>query len=474
MKLTRRNVLRGAAGVALGLPVLESFAPRRAFAQDAGTPPFAIFFRQANGIQQGGQNSEIGREPERFWPRTTGAITPDGIAGRTVEEIGDFRDALLLTKVNMRGLPYGDGHARGAMQGLTAAGPMVDGAGGSSEASGESLDHRIGRELNPEGRDSLFMYAGRNQGWLGGACVSYRGPGRRRAALHNPWNAYQSFVSDGNTLPPETQAAIAARGQSVNDLIRDQMQALLSHPRLSTSDRRRLQLHQQTIRDLEVSLTCRLAEDRERALQQQAPGFDSTNGDEVLATARLHMDVAALAVACGYTRSVTIQVGNGNDGLTRYRNPETGSLMENFHYVSHRRLSHGADGQIIEGSDILHHYVDRQFAQTFRHLLERLSAYQVPTGGRLLDTGMAIWYNDLGDGPPHSPIACPFVIAGSAGGQLRQGVFVDLSEDARRSDHRRLLNTIGAAAGVQEADGSPLSTFGQDIAPPGRLDALLA
>ena len=473
MKFTRRTVLKGAAGISLGLPVLEGFQPK-AFAQTQTVEPFAIFFRQANGIQQEGQNNEIGREPERFWPRNTGEVSAESMAGRAVGELADFRDRLLMVKCNMADYAYGDGHARGAMQGLTASGPVSAGAGGNAEAAGESLDHRIGRELNPDGRDSLFMYAGRDSGWLGGACISYRGPGQRRGALHNPWNAYQSFVSGGDTLPPETQAALAARGQSVNDLVRGQMTTLLANPRLSSGDRQRLELHQQNIRDLEVQLTCQLSADRERTLEQEAAGFDSTNGDEVLATARLHMEIATLAVACGQTRSVAIQVGNGNDGLTRYRNPQTGNLMENFHYISHRRLSHGGDGRVIDGADLLHHYVDVQFAQTFRHLLENLAGYPLPDGGNLLDTGMAIWYNDLGDGPPHSPLSCPFVIAGSAGGQLRQGMYFDLDEGWGNHNHRRLLNTIGAAVGLTNGSGGPLEDFGNGDSPSGRLTELLA
>mgnify|MGYP006283693299 CR=1 FL=1 len=473
-RMPRRHFIRGTAGVVLGLPALESLAPRRALAAPADVPPFAIFFRQANGVQQGGQNDEIGREPERFWPTTTGALSPDTMRGRAVEELVDHRDRLLLAKVNMMPYDYGDGHARGAMQGLTAAPAEVAGRGGNSEAGGESLDHRIGRELNPDGRDSLYLYAGRNSGWLGGSCISYRGPGQRRSALNNPWNAYQSFVSDGQSLPPDVQQAIAVRGQSVNDLVRAQLGSLMSMPRLSSADRARIELHQQSIRDLEVSLTCQLAEDRARALENEAPGFDSTDGDQVLATARLHMEVATLAVACGQTRSVAIQVGNGNDASTRYRNPESGQLMENFHYISHRRLSHDSSGAVIANADYLHHLIDRQFAQAFRHLLDRLDAYPMPGGGSLLESGMAIWYNDLGDGPPHSPLSCPFVIAGSAGGQLVQGRFFDFDEGWGSSQHRQLLNTVGAAVGLTNARGEPLDDFGSAQAPGGRLDRLLA
>jgi hypothetical protein len=197
----------------------------------------------------------------------------------------------------------------------------------------------------------------------------------------------------------------------------------------------------------------------------------STDGDEVWLTTRLHMDIAVMAVACGYTRSVAIQVGNGNDGANRYRDPDTGQLMENFHYISHRRMSHDDSGNVIAGSDLLHHKVDRQFAQVFKYLLDRLSAHAMPDGRSLLEHGLAVWYNDLGNGPDHSARNAPFVIGGSAGGVLRQGQYVRVAGD---ENHNRMLNTIGSAVGVQNGSGAPLDDFGDPELPRGVLSELLA
>ncbi|MCA9681674.1 MAG: DUF1552 domain-containing protein, partial [Myxococcales bacterium] len=162
----RRAFLAGLGGVAVGLPFLEAFAPREAKAAD-GIEPFAIFFRQANGVAAE-QNTDLGAEPERFWPMAPGALNSANVAGRSLEELDGYLDRMLVVgNVSMENFDYADGHARGALQGLTAQGPVVAGLGGDSEAAGESIDHRIGRELNPDGRDSLFLYAGRNSGWLG-------------------------------------------------------------------------------------------------------------------------------------------------------------------------------------------------------------------------------------------------------------------------------------------------------------------
>jgi hypothetical protein len=388
-----------------------------------------------------------------------------------LDELEGYLDRLLVVgNINMIVFPYDDGHARGAMGSLTAIGPVEPGQGADSEASGESLDHRIGAELNTDGRDSLFLYAGENDGFLGGASISYRGPGQRRAPLHNPVVAYQSImgIEDGQF------DLLAKQQKSVNDLVRGQMQALMSSSKLSSVDRQRLELHFDAIRDLENTLSCNLTADQQAELEGRAAGYESDDGDEVWGAIRAHIDVAALAVACGYTRSVAIQVGNGNDGRTRYRDPDTGELMENFHYVSHRRESDGGSGSIIEGSDVMHHKVDRQFAQTFKYLLDRVTAYDAGSPTKMLDRGLCVWYNDLGYGSTHLSDNIPYILAGNAGGFFKQGEYVQASGGNYEYNHNRIINTIGSAIGLRNANGDLLDDFGDPELPKGVLPELMA
>jgi hypothetical protein len=473
MKISRRIVLRGIGGTVLALPFLEGLAPRGAKA-GLETPPYAFFMRQANGVAQAANTGEIGEEPERFFPTALGALSAGTMSGRAVDELLDYAGQLLIVKnVNMVDYNFADGHARGAMQGLTAIGPQVEGAAGDSEAGGMSIDHRIGADLNEGGRESLYLYAGQN-GWLGGACISHRGAGTRRAALPNPWEAYQTIVGGDTGGGTTTTVEVVERRRSVNDLVRAQLGRLKAHPRLSRADHARLDLHLAAVRDLEVALSCRMDMDAEMMLEGLAPGYNSTDGDEILETARLHMDVAALAIACGYTRSVALQIGNGNDGSTRYRHPMTGDQMENYHYISHRRTSHDSSGAIIPGSDLLHHYIDRQFAQTFKHMLDRLSAYEMPDGNSLLHHGVAVWYNDNSNGPPHGYRNIPYVLGGSAAGFFRQGQHIEVRPGNREANHHMMLNTIGTAVGVRNASGGDLDDFGDPSLPRGTLDELRA
>jgi len=68
-KLSRRAVLKGIGGTVVALPLLESLGGRRLATADDHVEPFAIFFRQANGVAQA-TGSALGDEPERFSGRS--------------------------------------------------------------------------------------------------------------------------------------------------------------------------------------------------------------------------------------------------------------------------------------------------------------------------------------------------------------------------------------------------------------------
>ena len=119
----RRLFLTGAAGVTVGLPFLETFASRAARAATPDNPGFVVFMRQGNGCSQALPYSNP-EEPEMFWPRNLGALTAASMAAdadRATSELGAYADDLLLVRGVRGALSIGGcGHARGALQALTA------------------------------------------------------------------------------------------------------------------------------------------------------------------------------------------------------------------------------------------------------------------------------------------------------------------------------------------------------------------
>ncbi len=488
MTLNRRLFLRG-LGVTLGLPVLESLGatgckpPPRA-PGDAGS--FAIFFRQPSGVASLQHNEELGNEPERFWPRQHGRLTPESVAGRALEELTAHLERLLVVgNVNHAKFDYGDGHANGALQALTSQGPMPGTAMPFVEPNGPSLDMYLAHALTGGAQDSLYLHAGAITGYLGGACISHRAAGVRHAAERDPFQAFTAVMGNAAQAKADADDRAALR-KSVNDVVRDQMGRLMAHPRLSVADRSRLQDHFDAIRDTERKVTC-FRDAEQAARMEAAPSYvDGLSGDTLIQTVKLHLEVAVLAVACGHSRTVAIQVGDGNGGDLRFTDPRNGQLMENVHFVSHRRHSHDpGNGAIISDADVKHHEIDRQFARMFKHLVDGLAAHELPDGRPLLDVGVACWLNDNSNGRRHCSYDAPWIIAGSGNGFLKQGQFVDARsrppgdfqcerEDSAPKTIRRLHNTIAAAVGVRGPDGEAIDDFGSPDLKGGFLTRLIA
>ena len=449
-RVGRRLFVRGALGVTVGLPLLESFFPRRATAQDM-MHRYAIFLRQGNGCQQGG----VENEPDRFWPTKTGSLTTTSMAAdgdQAVNVLADFASKLLIVRgCEMKGfVDAGCGHSSGGLLCLTASranGKNIE----KALATGESIDNRIVRELEGGGKDPLTLRAGPRSGYLDDV-LSYRGSGDRRVAESNPFNAYKALFGLPN---PSDEAKPNARRKSVNDLIRGEMARLLRNSKLSKDDRYRLEQHQQAIRDLEVAMQCQLPAELLTPLSKVTTA-QAESDSYVLETAKLQCQVIALAMSCGRTRAATLQIGNGNDG-TQYT--IGGKKYERFHHISHRINSDGSNGTPISQADVKHHDIDKLFGGIFKTLLSTLDGYKTPTG-TLLDEGFSVWLNDLSNGPPHSTRNMPYVGAGSCGGQLKTGLFVDVSSGGTLVTHNKYLNTIGAAVGCKNGAGAPLDDFG--------------
>jgi hypothetical protein len=466
-RFPRRLFLSGAAGVTVGLPFLETFASKAVRAATPDDPGFVVFMRQGNGCSQALPYSNPA-EPEMFWPRNLGVLSAASMmadSDRASSELAPYADDLLLVRGVRGALSIGGcGHARGALQALTAQPTGDSEATNNSLALGESLDNRIARELNADGRGPLTLAAMRPGGFLD-SVLSYRGPNDRRGAQTNPKVAFDNIMGLVN-LDEDSANAIAERRQSVNDLVREQMQSLMGRSDLSSDDRNRLDLHFSAIRDLEIRLAECSPLPPATVSAIEAIDGEHQDGNRVVEVAELHIDVIALALSCGYTHAVTLQVGTGNDS-TRYW--WEGEQFPSYHWISHRIFADGSEGDPIPGAQAKHNAVDRIHARLFGHLIERLSAYELESG-TLLDKGVCVWMNDLSNGPPHSVNNLPYVLAGNAGGFLRTGRYVDAGDVT----HNKLLNTLATAVGLRKSNGDPVDDFGHESLEGGLIPEMMS
>src|SRR4051812_13192088 len=267
-EMTRRTVLRGAGGLMLGLPLLETFLPRDASAQAAARSPFVIIVVGDNGVVQAGVSLSVSSEPEKFWPTATGTLTKASMtadkATRSTGELADYAEQLLVVRgINLPFSSNGCSHSAADAQILTGA--KITAGSTNCKAMGISMDTAIAKAKNVAGRDPLVLHAGMfSPGGTGfdiPGYVSYVTPQQPRVYIDSPYKAYQAIIgavgNGTNATSAETlaQTQRAARSKSINDILRPQIQALLARTDLSTSDHARLDQHLTAIRDIEVKIS---------------------------------------------------------------------------------------------------------------------------------------------------------------------------------------------------------------------------
>lgn len=473
--INRRAFLRAAGGVAaVGLPFLEGMPERSAWAQNA-TPHFAFFMVGACGVVQG-----------RFWPGATGALSAGSLgADKAVGALADHAANLLIVRnVNFpMGGPTNCGHAQGLCQALT--GRAAGGGGQSATSTGVSADVFLAKAINAGGAESMNLYAGNKRNGYIAERISFNGSGagQVRSAADNPYELYAKVVGlttsggGGTTNPnpttptmPTTPTApgmadeLVLKRKSVNDLVREELNALRNRSALSAADKMRLDQHFQAIRDIENTMMgmagasgmagssgmmppsmvngCTKDGIDDARLQALKSGFAFTTNGMIEEVAKLHMQVVALAFACNYNRVAAMQWGDGTD-QTRYDVPSNASLRWPFHHLSHRVQSDASSGS-NSTAEAAHAEVDKLRMQTLAAGLEAFKARG------LQDKCVVLWTNHVADGPSHSFRNVPHIIWGSPGGYLKQGQYVD----AGGVTNDKVLNTLLTAAGV------PTDNFG--------------
>jgi hypothetical protein len=480
MVSSRRRFLLGVGGAVVGLPIFEGLMSKVARA-DNTVPPFALFYRRGNGVQQALFNRNPTAEPERWWPLCPyGSITQAQLAAEASSAIGLELASYASKLAIVRGLrhPVGtqNGHREGAIQGLTGAGvryPTGEPDVFNCDPMGESLDNRIARELTPATPDSLYFSVGAHD--LGGvsflSTTDAQGKQLTRAGEENLLALYNRIFLPASTDPTAAQLLMSQR-KSVNDLVRDQLAALRSDPRLSKSDVERLQLHTDAIRDVEQTLAAvvpaTLRGDVSTYQQSYDADADWSKGYTIAKFGAVVAKLAALAIASGATRSLLISVGEPQDVIT-YRDVPGANV--DFHSISHRQSVDDDPTTNIAGAQLLHHAIDRFHLSLFRALLDGLSSYPTADGATLLDKGVALHYSDIGSGQ-HEITQLPYLYVGGAGGALQTGIY--RNEDGM--ELVKLLNTIGAAVGCKNASGGLLDDFNADNNGnlTGRIASLLA
>lgn len=421
MKLSRRQVLRGAGGIVVGLPFLEALAPRVAHAQSMPQKRF-IGIYHPNGVLM-----------SDWFP--SGGET-DFTLGPVHQSLAPWKSKLLFTKgIDMQVAVSGPGeqHQRGIGAFLTGArldtGTFMGNDGSQAGyALGPSIDQTLVGMIG-QGTQVPSLQLGVHALLPNVAgVVSYRGSTQPLLPQNDPRLTFQTLFT-GTGVPPTEMEKLRVRRRSVLDAVQTQLAALKKH--VSKSDQSRLDQHLSLVREMENRLT---ALPPGTCQSPTNPGMvDFQREAEIPNVASLQMDLLTLALRCDLTRVATVMF---SDAMNHVAMPHL-NITADIHNLTHAR-----DPQVAVR--------DTWQAGVLAKLLQELESIQEMDGTKVLDHTLVLWGSDVSKGDEHSHVDMPFVLAGGGAG-FRMGRFPTWS----RAYHNDLLVSI------VNGFGGSLTTYGE-------------
>jgi hypothetical protein len=422
--LSRRQVLSGAAGFTLALPLLPSLLPRQATAGGAGAPRrrFVALCTEHGGVW--GAN---------MFPGDAGLGESQSYAGHTIRR-GDLaasvegEDAVLspvlrasstaltpalVAKLNvLRGLDHTFyiGHHQGGHLGNYA---RNDGNGADGQMIQGLVRPTIDQvlawsdEFYPDLSSTLerSMIVGENISWGWSSPATQSG---QIQALPPEWSSLALF----NRIFVPADDLTSPRPPVVDRVIDSYHSLRQSDRRLSAGDRQRLDEHLERLdelqRRLEVTVAC--GDIPVPRADSQAEWSNSGFPFDPEAQRRfwqLFNDVIVAAFLCDTSRIAVLRV------------TDTFSDAGDWHEsIAHQ--AHTIDGGPQAVLAAAH---QRFFEDVFVDLVQKLDVDQ-GDGTTLLDDALVAWSQESGN-LTHESVSTPVITAGSAGGALRTGQYVD-------------------------------------------------
>jgi hypothetical protein len=437
-RVKRRIFLRGLGGACVAAPYLGSIVDREAQASSVDPPKRLI-----------GMFTHYGCITTRFFPeKSHGVLSAADLEQTTLRHLAPYVDKLLMPR-GMRAMnEWTVDMARG--QGndpyLQIAGsyftcqpvtPHSDDPFSFDSATkfqakpvGPSLDHVIAKQLSPGGVP-LFVRVG-NFNDSPASAVSYSAAETGYAGVGLPSQLFASLTGlfpDGPLSPDSYQAS---RGQSVVDLVRDDLETLERFD-MSASDRNTLEVWKELLHDTtQVMAPATCNGDLANALQLTQANVDAAGSREltqdILTTklndtfdvADLYSHLAVLAAVCQLNPVI----------LLKY--PATYVFKGLGIEIESTSLSHRANNASMTGTcypNAIDHIlaIDDFYARKFANLVDVLS--RIDEGdGKLIDNTAAVWFQEVSDGCARNLNNLPIVQAGSLGGYFKTGWAVNVAD----------------------------------------------
>jgi hypothetical protein len=465
-RLSRRTMLQGAFGAAVGLPLLEIMEPRSAFAQVARTKRYLVTFA---GLSLGGGTGETLALPH-FVPTTPGQgfTMPTGLAPLATRGLANDISVITNLKIGWNGEPG----SRPIAWHASSLCPLFAGATApdrNGNVNTSTSDQVVADAIAGNTKFKSLVYRVQPAPYRDGVAAKGRMSYRAGTAIDpvtSPRLAYQTLFANftpstgagGSTADAEAKRVAALKQKSVLDLVKGSSDRL--KPRLGAQDQKRLQQHFDEVRDLENRLQVVDPVPTTASCKQLTdPGADPAS---VLSTdpnnegadigyskeferARLLSDFIHMAFTCDLTRSVALAYSYAQCFMN------VNSFIPNRQTDAHE-LGHGT-GTAQEHGQVIAWVVDH-----WAYLLQKLKA--TPEGAsNLLDNTASVLLTEGGYGfdpeggrneVPHSSERMGVLVAGRAGGALTPRGHIVSANAHPAQVLVSVMNALGVPGGLKD------------------------
>jgi len=398
--------LLGGAAVTLGLPFLPSLLPRTG-ARDAAAATVApkrfLVYYVPNGTYQ-----------PAWTPKTTGTnyeLSPI-LAG-----LAPVRDDVLVLSglTNTPGVPptTGGAHAEGCGALLTCRQYMKDNKINLGKSVDQVIADSIGSATKLPSLELGITDRPNSDGpGILAANISWKDASTPAPPIESPSVAFNRMFQGFD--PTATQADAARRRAyrtSVLDVAQKDAQRL--QPRLSSTDRKRLDEYMTSVRAVETSIQSDPA--LGAACKIPAP---PTNGADFPAQVNINHQLISLAFQCDVTRVISFMHGQALGGRSF---PFLG-INDDGHSVTH----HSGDPTKIAQETKIDAWCITQLAA----LVQMLKALPDVDGSTVLHNTVIYYTSEIADGNTHSQDNKPVLLAGQLGGAFKTGQHIEFPTGA--------------------------------------------
>jgi hypothetical protein len=497
IRLSRRSMLRGIGGIAIGLPALEIMGTSEKSARADGVPGAPqryVYFFAAHVTMIACLYGYDGPYPLEKGGSIDGClklIAPQRV-GRdydlapSLTPFADFGVKDDISIVSGLKIPWGSGSSippggRALYYHGSSVIPQTTGlrcnewdyaTNQEPVYTGPTHDQIVADAIAGTTPLRILNYGAQSDGYTTGAYnnarISWRKENGRLSRVDNvtsPELAFQTLFSGfGGTDPKEAAlaAAMLKRRKSVLDLVDRSSSRVLKE--LGKTDADRVSRHFDEIRTLEKRVAALAASGGPACKRPVAPGNDPASRGQEDLRAELLGDLMALGLACDLTRVATMQLVWQNSSMNA---KGVIGVDDDLHALSHKFVWNDVPGDVNSPSKNTIEIMKWQ-VKHFARLVKKLKDTPDVDGRTVLDnTALVMGFEggygfDPDNGASHSPHSTEnmcMLVGGRAGG-LKSGQHIVATDVHPASAIVSAMNAVGCKGGLGDISANIPALFG--------------